>query len=189
MPPIPQSPCGVAVLHRFAWGMGVGGLCPPSPNPHRTGKAPQAKRCTGCDATQAEQSDAKAKGCKSNALGLHCFAMRASVQRNGLGVALQGNAEGGGGRALRSNATSGPCPSLHPVGLTGVRRSAGRMHGNALGVALQGNARLRGASAPLLHCLLHRFACCIALRCNTARAEPPMQCLGPGPVQRNAEPL
>ena len=33
-------------------------------------------------------------------LGLHCFAMRASVHRNGLGVALQGNAEGGGGRAL-----------------------------------------------------------------------------------------
>jgi hypothetical protein len=33
------------------------------------------------------------------------------VQRNGLGVALQSNAEGGGGRALRSNATSGPCPS------------------------------------------------------------------------------
>jgi hypothetical protein len=33
-------------------------------------------------------------------LGFHCFAMRASGQRNGLGVALQGNAEGGGGRAL-----------------------------------------------------------------------------------------
>ena len=89
-----------------------------------------------------------------------------AVQRNGLGVALQGNAEGGGGRALRSNATSGPCPSLHPVG----------MHGNALGVALQGNARLRGASAPLLHCLLHRFAMhgrsppCNATPCEACKA-------------------
>ena len=33
------------------------------------------------------------------------------VLRNGLGVALLCNAEGGGGRALPCNATSGPCPS------------------------------------------------------------------------------
>ena len=107
-----------------------------------TGKAPQAKRCTGCGVAGGglRCNPSGAKRCKSNALGLHCFAMRASVQRNALGP----------GRALRSNATpceaygmqgpfsetglglhckamqkgvgapSGPCPSLHPVGMHGT---------------------------------------------------------------------
>ena len=70
-----------------------------------------------------------------------------AVQRNALGVALQSNAEGGGGH-LR------PLP---------VRQ-------NALGPGL------RGASAPLLHCLLHRFAMhgrsppCNATPCEACKA-------------------
>ena len=97
-------------------------------------------------------------------LGLHCFAMRASVQRNALGPGLRGasapllhceamqppvrpmgckvrSAKRAWGCIARQctlhcKAMHGPCPfdgtpnpSLHPVGLTGVRRSAGRMHG------------------------------------------------------------
>jgi hypothetical protein len=51
---------------------------------------PMPVRWVGCIATQPKQSDAKAKQC--------------------LGVALLCNAEGGGGRALLRNATSGPYP-------------------------------------------------------------------------------
>ena len=49
-----------------------------------------------------------------------------------------------------------------------------------LGVALQGNARLRGASAPLLHCLLHRFA--------MHGRSPPCNALGQGPFSETPNP-
>jgi hypothetical protein len=81
---------------------------------------------------------------------------RPPVQRNGLGVALQSNAEGGGGRALLRNATSGPCPSLHPMhplhpyGMHGMQG----MHGTGLGQRLGG---FRPCIA-LLRLGLHRFA-------------------------------
>jgi hypothetical protein len=44
-------------------------------------------------------------------LGLHCMGGSARASQSD----ATSNAEGGGGRALRSNATSGPCPPLHPM--------------------------------------------------------------------------
>jgi hypothetical protein len=72
---------------------------------------------------------------------------------------------------LTSSVSETSNPSLHPM-------QDARDAWNGLGVALQGNARLRGASAPLLHCLLHRFAMhgrsppCNATPCEACEACP-----------------
>ena len=83
--PITQAQQCVHPSSGTGLGQGLGGLCPPCPC------IPLGcTRWVGCIATQPKQSDAKAKQC--------------------LGVALLCNAEGGGGRALLRNATSGPYP-------------------------------------------------------------------------------
>ena len=113
------SPCPCIPLGCTRWvGCGVASLCLGGVAPHRTGKAPQA--------TQAEESDAKATQPLLRPMGCKAFE---PVQRNGLGVALQSNAEGGGG-------------PLRPLPVRQNAFGAASVQRNALGVgrALRSNA-------------------------------------------------
>jgi hypothetical protein len=105
------------------------------------------------------------------------------VQRNGLGVALLCNGEGGGGRALPCNATSGPCPSLHPVGLTG----AGAVHCKAMhgpcpreacplvGLAARASLAMQGWPAnPFIEALNPCEACGACEACPVRPVRPPV---------------
>jgi hypothetical protein len=66
-------------------------------------------------------------GMHGTPLGLHCFAMRASVQRNALGLGLRGASA----PLLHCEAMQ---PPVRPMGCKPVQQ-------NGLGVALQGNAQ------------------------------------------------